>query len=175
MAFSLFSLRACQSFSTISLQVFFSLPPGLLLPLHIPYISSPTHCFLFAVIVIVTHSGGLFSYSSSRSCSTWNWVEIGVAAYASFRRPLHEINRDQLTMCKHVGDNWWLHTSVNSWFVITVLMPSVLWRCWLGGRNDIQPVKRWVVGYWHGYLSGARCRFAYGPADTTATHCLLLQ
>ena len=26
-----------------------------------------------------------------------------------------------------------------------------------------------------GYLSGARCRLAYGPADATATHCLLLQ
>jgi len=24
-------------------------------------------------------------------------------------------------------------------------------------------------------LSEARCRFAYGPADPTATHCLLLQ
>jgi len=32
-----------------------------------------------------------------------------------------------------------------------------------------------LVGCWHGYLSGARCRFAYGPADPTATHCLLLQ
>ena len=32
-----------------------------------------------------------------------------------------------------------------------------------------------MVGCWHGYLSGARCRFANGPADTTATHCLLLQ
>ena len=29
----------------------------------------------------------------------------------------------------------------------------------------------WVVGCWHGYLSGARCRLAYGPADATATHC----
>ena len=27
----------------------------------------------------------------------------------------------------------------------------------------------------HGYLSKARCRFAYGPADPIATHCLLLQ
>jgi len=26
-----------------------------------------------------------------------------------------------------------------------------------------------VVGCWHGYLSGARCRLAYGPADATAT------
>ena len=25
---------------------------------------------------------------------------------------------------------------------------------------------------WHSYLSGARCRLAYGPADSTATHCL---
>jgi len=32
-----------------------------------------------------------------------------------------------------------------------------------------------VVGCWHGYLSGARCRFAYRPADATATHYLLLQ
>jgi len=26
------------------------------------------------------------------------------------------------------------------------------------------------MGYWHGYLSGARCKwFAYGPADATPT------
>ena len=53
--------------------------------------------------------------------------------------------------------------------------PSVLWRCWLGGRKGIRPVKNWVVGCWRGYLSAARCRLAYGPADATATHCLLLQ
>ena len=29
-----------------------------------------------------------------------------------------------------------------------------------------------VVGCWRGYLSGAMCRFAYGPADATATHSL---
>ena len=49
---------------------------------------------------------------------------------------------------------------------------SVLWRCWLGGRKGIWPVKN---GCWHGYLFGARCRLAYGPADAIATHCLLLQ
>ena len=52
---------------------------------------------------------------------------------------------------------------------------SVLWRCWLGGRKGIRPVKNWVVRCWLGYLSGSRCRFAYGPADATATHYLLLQ
>jgi len=55
------------------------------------------------------------------------------------------------------------------------LKPSVLWRCWLGGRKGIRPVKNWVVRCWRGYLSGVRCRFAYGPADATATQCLLLQ
>ena len=35
--------------------------------------------------------------------------------------------------------------------------------------------KNWVLGCWCGYLSGTRCRLAYGPADATATHCLLLQ
>ena len=57
---------------------------------------------------------------------------------------------------------------------VCLCRPSVLWRCWLGGRKGIRPVKNWVVGCWHSYLSGARCRLAYGPADTTATHCLLL-
>ena len=55
------------------------------------------------------------------------------------------------------------------------LLPSVLWCCWLGGRKGIQPVKNRVVGYWRGYLPGARCRLAYGPADATATYCFLLQ
>ena len=40
-------------------------------------------------------------------------------------------------------------------------VPSVLWRCWLGGRKGIRPVKNWVVRCWCGYLSGARCRLAY--------------
>jgi len=38
----------------------------------------------------------------------------------------------------------------------------------LGDRKGIQPVKKQVVGCWHGYV----CRFAYGPADATATQSL---
>ena len=46
----------------------------------------------------------------------------------------------------------------------------------LVGRQEGHPAcKNRVVGCWCGYLSGARCRLAYGPADATATHCLLLQ
>jgi len=41
-------------------------------------------------------------------------------------------------------------------------------------RKSIQTVKIWVMWYWHGYLSGVRCKWsAYGPADVTATHHLL--
>ena len=46
----------------------------------------------------------------------------------------------------------------------------------LVGRQEGHPAcKNWAVRYWRGYLSGARCRLAYVPADATATHCLLLQ
>ena len=34
---------------------------------------------------------------------------------------------------------------------IREMMPSVLWRCWLGSKKDIRPVKNWGVGYWCGY------------------------
>ena len=78
---------------------------------------------------------------------------------------------------------WWDCVSIypprftgnNSLLLCDKYMPSVLWHCWLGGMKGIRPVKNRVVGYWRGYLSGVRCRLAYGPADTTATHCLLLQ
>jgi len=55
------------------------------------------------------------------------------------------------------------------------MVNALLRRCWLGGRKGIQPVKKLYGGFWFGYVSGARCRFAYGLADFTATHCLLLQ
>ena len=55
-------------------------------------------------------------------------------------------------------------------------VPSVLWHCcWLGSKKGIRPVKNKVVRCWRGDLSEARCKLAYGPADATATHCLLLQ
>ena len=46
----------------------------------------------------------------------------------------------------------------------------------LVGRQEGHPAckKTRVVGCWCGCLSGARCRLAYGPADATGTHCLLL-
>jgi len=46
----------------------------------------------------------------------------------------------------------------------------------LVGRQDGHPACKQLSGeVWHGYLSGVRCRLAYGPADATAAHCLLLK
>jgi len=45
----------------------------------------------------------------------------------------------------------------------------------VGWKEGHPPCKKWVVGCWHSCVSGSRCRYAYGPADATATHYLLLQ
>jgi len=46
----------------------------------------------------------------------------------------------------------------------------------LVGRQEGHPAcKKLSGGVLAWYLSGARRRLAYGPADATATHCLLLQ
>jgi len=61
-------------------------------------------------------------------------------------------------------------------------MPSVLHvfsalMLLVGWQEGHPACKKWVVVVlaWIRYLSGAKCRFAYGPADITATHCLLLR
>ena len=65
-------------------------------------------------------------------------------------------------------------------FIIIILVTCKLLglQCFhaVGGRQEGHPAcKNWVLGCGRGYLSGPRCRLAYGPADATATHCLLLQ
>jgi len=54
------------------------------------------------------------------------------------------------------------------------LVPSVPWR-WLGGREGIWPVKNSSGGVLAWLSVWGQVIFAYGPADATATHYLLLQ
>jgi len=42
----------------------------------------------------------------------------------------------------------------------------------VGWQEGHPACEKLSVVCWHGYLSGARCRLAYGPADTTATSLL---
>jgi len=44
------------------------------------------------------------------------------------------------------------HTTILQLCIICLGFPSVLWRCWLGVRKGIRPVKNWVVGCWRGCL-----------------------
>ena len=49
--------------------------------------------------------------------------------------------------CKY----WKIYYFIQLLLLMTILhVPSVLWRCWLGSRKGIRPVKDWVVGCWRG-------------------------
>ena len=50
----------------------------------------------------------------------------------------------------------------------SALMLLVRWQ-----EGHLACKRTWVVGCWRGYLSGVKCRLAYGLAGVT--HCLLLQ
>jgi len=70
---------------------------------------------------------------------------------------------------KHQSNNMFRWIVINTKYSHTGTHSTVLWRCWLGGRKGIRPVKNRMVGFWCGCLSGARCRLGHGPADATAT------
>jgi len=95
--------------------------------------------------------------------------------FMSENSDMEYLNCDLMTRCGWSYDYYFstnlLQSALKGFLKINA---SVLWHCWLGSRKGIEPVKNWVVGCWHGYLYGARCRFAYGPADAIATHYLLL-
>ena len=56
----------------------------------------------------------------------------------------------------------------------TIFARKIFFLPSLGGNVPSLPPTSYACG-WHGYVPGSRCRFAYGPADATATHYLLLQ
>jgi len=63
--------------------------------------------------------------------------------------------------CTPVPD---VHAQLALKFAFSALMLLVGWQ------EEHPACKYWVVRYWHGYLSGVRCKlFACGPADATAT------
>jgi len=100
----------------------------------------------------------VIKYSACNCTDTkWNWCDVMLIFMQLFR---------------YCDGAWLTMECTINWFNSK---PSVLWRCWLGSRKGIRPAKNWVVGCWHGYVSGSRCRFAYGPAVATSAHCLLLQ
>jgi len=61
------------------------------------------------------------------------------------------------------------------WIVIFVKVIAFSALMLLVGWQEGHLAYKKLVGCWCGYLTGVRCRLAYGPADATANHCLLLQ
>ena len=53
-------------------------------------------------------------------------------------------------------------------------LPSVLWRCWLGGRKGIRPVKKLSGGVLAWLSVWSEVQTCIWPSWWTATHCLLL-
>ena len=80
------------------------------------------------------------------------------------------------TCLKMVSNNCWHLLSLLIFFTGIYILIAFIALSLLVGRQEGHPAcKNRVLGCWRGYLSGARCRLAYSPADATATHCLLLQ
>jgi len=123
-----------------------------------------------------TMSGSGISWAICKSAPRIRQITTSAPHYSVFYWP-DALPAAQPTVSKH-----WRQKETQNYYLQTIIrpqlhtsLPSVLWHCWLGGRKGIRPVKNWAVGCRRGYLSGAMCRLAYGPADSTATHCLLLQ
>jgi len=119
--------------------------------------------------------------------SEWHWHQLGYMQICTLPQtdnhtstpPLNFLQATCCSCCptnsvkaiKALYTNYLLTTKMNILFndILTfkqslnsmLILPSVLWCCWLGGRKGIRPAKNWVVGCWLGYVSGAKCRFAY--------------
>ena len=59
--------------------------------------------------------------------------------------------------CTETG-NWLIACCWTLLFALSALTLLVGWQ------EEHSACKNWVVGCWRGYLSGVRCRLAYGPA-----------
>ena len=106
---------------------------------------------------------------SSVDLEVWGSIVASPVWYGAERRP--KMTRSSAIAADRTMRrvSWNLancHATLYSFSALTLLV----------GQQEGHPAcKNWAVGCWRGYLSGARCRLASGPADATATHCLLLQ
>ena len=84
-----------------------------------------------------------------------------------------------LSVCPSTTISMKLHVQSSTIFVHVTycLLPSVLWRCWLGGRKGIWTKKlSGGVLVWLSVWSKVQtCIWPSWCHDATATHCILLQ
>jgi len=71
-------------------------------------------------------------------------------------------------------ESFYTNTTITTTLLLWICLQSFSAVGWVAGRAS-GLYKNGDVGCRRAYLSGARCRLAYGPADANATHSLLLQ
>ena len=130
-------------------------------------------CFTAANVGSATLSSDIGSWTQTR-LMIWVWTASSrttdVCIFCCRSQIDHEMRKRQKVeqerdaAVSHSAFDW-----IDFIWFNTCYMPSVLWRCWLGGRKGIRPVKTEWCG-----ASVVIC-LEQGPADATATHCLFLQ
>jgi len=101
---------------------------------------------------------------------------------SSNRKTTHsDVHKTSIKNFVHISNESLLAVTLTYWYDLIIVYFTVKSFAFsaltlLVGRQERCPAcKNRLVGCLCGCLSGARCRLAYGPADATAAHCLLLQ
>ena len=118
----------------------------------------------FLPILFQQHLRPAINNVSPRACSTQSSDMTADRVREQIRSVMNlEID------CKVVLLIFFLSYTFSVWYTFSALTLMVGWQ------EGHPACKNRVVGCWRSYLSGVRCRLAYGPADVTAAHCFLLQ
>ena len=96
----------------------------------LPHYNWYTHQKIFYTNISIT--------TAKKLCTSKNLARIA-QDNRSMRHSTISYKSNSFSLCFRFGFCW------------PLCVPSVLWRCWLGGRKGIRPVKNWVVGCWHGF------------------------
>ena len=125
-----------------------------------------SHVSLPAILLSGNHCRQVFTYMCLCHQSVWFSTNQRAAVSCSWEGN----HRSGITFSVCQKLEWSIHIRAQN-----LITPTV--ERWVPCRHSLlllllRPVKNWVVGIWHGYLSGVKCRLACSPADATATHCL---
>ena len=108
-------------------------------------------------------SSHFFQWISCGEFPAWSWVAIGDWLFVAndFAVTSQENDSSTSSILCFIEHSVFFDRSYANFSALMLL----------AGWQERHPAcKNWVVRCWHGYLSGARCKwFAYGPADANVT------
>ena len=104
--------------------------------------------------------------NSLPSGSGKSWPDVCISLSVT-----HHCHNTQLCLHRLQFTSYFICQSVSVFLILTICAFSTL--AMLAERQEGHSGCKRVVGCWHGYLSGVRCRLAYSPADATTTSCFI--